>query len=134
KAAKRFTLDAVAAASLLSYVELSRQVLRPVEALAEQLEASAEPVLIWGAGALTSRLLCDTRLGKANICGIVDRNRNLQGKPLLGVTITGPDELAQHQGATVFIASTTYAAEIRDTLIQQHDWRGRILSLATGAR
>ncbi|WP_339470940.1 class I SAM-dependent methyltransferase [Pseudomonas capeferrum] len=134
KAAKRFTLDAVAAASLLSYVELSRQVLRPVEALAEQLEASAEPVLIWGAGALTSRLLCDTRLGKANICGIVDRNRNLQGKPLLGVTITGPDELAQHQGVTVFIASTTYAAEIRDTLIQQHDWRGRILSLATGAR
>ena len=134
KAVKPFTVDDVAAGSLLRYVELSREVLRPVETLAEQLEASGEPLLIWGAGSLTSRLLCDTRLGKANICAIVDRNKNLQGKALLGVTISGSEALAEHQGGTVFIASTTYAAEIRDTLIQQHGWQGRILTLANGAR
>lgn len=131
---ERFAFDGEAADSLCRYVELSRQALRPVEELAEQLEASRERVLIWGAGSLTSRLLCDTRLGKANICGIVDRNRNLQGKSLLGVTITSPDSVTDHQGATVFIASTTYAAEIRDTLIQHYGWHGRILSLAPGGR
>ncbi|WP_426811045.1 class I SAM-dependent methyltransferase [Pseudomonas sp. WOUb67] len=134
EAEKRFTVDGVAADSLRSYVELSRQVLRPVEELAAQLEASGEPLVIWGAGSLTSRLLCDTRLNKANICSIVDRNKNLQGKSLLGVTIADPDDLTRHPGATVFIASTTYAAEIRETLIQQYGWSGRILSLATGAR
>lgn len=125
--------DEVAGNSLRRYVELSQQVLRPVQVLAEQLQASAEPVVIWGAGSLTSRLLCDTPLGKANICGIVDRNRNLQGKPLLGVTITDPASLADQADTTVFIASTTYAAQIRNTLVQQFGWRGRILSIATGA-
>ena len=134
KAAQRFTVDSVAADSLRSYVELSRQVLRPVEELAEQLEASGEPLLIWGAGSLTSRLLCDTRLGKANICGIIDRNRNLQGKSLLGVAITPPDSVMDHQDSTVFIASTTYASEIRNTLVEQYGWRGKIVSLASGAR
>ncbi|WP_240523133.1 class I SAM-dependent methyltransferase [Pseudomonas mosselii] len=132
--AKRVAVDEVAADSLCSYVALSRQVLRPVEELAEQLEASGEPLLIWGAGSLTSRLLCDTRLGSANIVGIVDRNRNLQGKSLLGVTISAPDSVIDQQGVTVFIASTTYAAEIRNTLVEQYGWRGKIVSLASGTR
>lgn len=133
-APQRLNDDRVAADSLLNYIELSRQVLRPVETLAEQLEASGEPLLIWGAGSLTSRLLCDTRLCKANIRGIVDRNQNLQGKSLLGVTISTPDSVTEHQDATVFIASTTYAAEIRNTLIEQYGWRGKIVSLASVAR
>lgn len=131
--AASWACDDVAAGSLRQYVELSNQALAPVHLLTEQLRASAEPVLIWGAGSLTSRLLCDTPLGKANICGIVDRNRNLQGKALLGVTIADPSTLATQTDTTVFIASTTYAGQIRDTLVQQYGWRGRILSLATGA-
>lgn len=125
--------DDEAAASLRAYAGLSRQRLRPVEELAMQLVASQEPLLIWGAGALTSRLLCDTRLGQANIRGIVDRNRGLQGKQLLGVPITPPDSVADHPGATVFIASSTYAEEIRSTLVQRHRWSGRIIGLDTEA-
>ena len=131
QAAARPTVDDVAADSLRSYIARSRQVLGPVEKLAEQLEASGEPVVIWGAGSLTSRLLCDTRLGKTHICAIVDRNRNLQGKPLLGVAISAPDSVLDHPHATVFIASTTYAEEIRNTLIEQYAWRGKIVSLAS---
>ncbi|WP_338744784.1 class I SAM-dependent methyltransferase [Pseudomonas putida] len=131
---KRFAVDGVAADSLRNYVEMSREVLRPVEALAEELEASGEPLLIWGAGSLTSRLLCDTRLGKVNICSIIDRNRNLQGKSLLGVAIAAPDSVTDYQDCTVFIASTTYAAEIRNTLVEQYGWRGKIISLAPATR
>lgn len=121
--------DDTTADSLRRYSALSRQALQPVEAMAAQLEDSGEPVLLWGAGSLTSRLLCDTRLGNANIRGIIDRNRNLQGKNLLGISIAAPESIAAHVGATVFIASTTYAAEIRDTLIRQYDWNGRIITL-----
>ncbi|MGB3392864.1 MAG: class I SAM-dependent methyltransferase [Stenotrophomonas sp.] len=125
--------DVEATASLCAYVDLSRQRLQPVEKLAAQLVASQEPLLIWGAGALTSRLLCDTRLGQANICGIVDRNRGLHGKQLLSVPIAPPDSIADHPGATVFIASTTYAAEIRSMLAEQYAWSGKIIGLDTEA-
>ncbi len=125
--------DREAASSLRAYVDLSRQGLKPVEAVAAQLVASQEPLLLWGAGALTSRLLCDTSLGQANIHGVIDRNKGLQGKTLLNTLITPPDSIGHHQGATVFIASTTYAAEIRETLLRQHAWTGRIITLASGA-
>lgn len=124
--------DAQAAPSLRAYVRLSRQALQLVEEQAAQLEQSQEPLLIWGAGALTSRLLCDTRLGLANIRAIIDRNADLHGKTLLNVPITAPESIMDHVGATVFIASTTYAAEIRRTLLQQYCWSGRIISLAPG--
>lgn len=125
--------DAESAASLGRYVAFSRQALAPVEEQAAKLVASGEPLIIWGAGGLTSRLLCDTPLGKANICAIVDRNRALHGKPLLGVSIAAPDCVLEHPGATVFIASTTYAEEIRRSLLEHYRWQGNIISLAPGA-
>lgn len=127
------TIDTAAAPSLRTYAHLSRQTLQPVEAQAAQLEQSQEPLLIWGAGALTSRLLCDTRLGRTNIRAIIDRNADLQGKKLLDIPITAPESVMNHPGATVFIASTTYATEIRETLLRQYHWSGRIINLAPGA-
>ena len=121
--------DTEAASSLRAYVHLSQKALQPVEELVAQFEKTREPLLIWGAGALTSRLLSDTRLGHTNICAIIDRNTNLQGKKLLNIPITAPESVMQHADATVFIASTTYAMEIRKTLLQQYRWGGRIISL-----
>jgi len=133
KAPAHLRIDEDAAPSLRAYTDLSRDTLRPVEELAVQLVESQEPLLIWGAGALTSRLLCDTRLGDANLRGIVDRNQALHGRPLRGVPISAPDTVVHHPGATVFIASTTYAAEIHAMLIEQYHWRGRIIGLLPGA-
>ena len=125
--------DEATAPSLRAYVELSRQELRPVEALAAQLVASREPLLIWGAGGLTSRLLCDTCLGQANIIAIVDRNTDLHGRQLMGVPIEAPDSIRARPGMTVLIASTTYATEIRAMLKERYAWQGRIISLDPGA-
>ncbi|MHC5347911.1 class I SAM-dependent methyltransferase [Metapseudomonas furukawaii] len=122
--------DRSSADSLRRYVAFSQARLAPVAEQAEQLVASGEPLVIWGAGGLTSRLLCDTRLGEANIRAIVDRNKALQGKPLLGVAITAPESVREHPDATVFIASTTYAEEIRRTLVDAYGWTGRIICLA----
>lgn len=124
------SIDRVSASSLHRYVAFSQEKLACVEALARQLEDSGEPVVIWGAGSLTSRLLCDTRLAQVNLRAVIDRNKSLQGKSLLGVAISAPESVLQHAGATVFIASTTYADEIRRMLLDQYAWTGRIISLA----
>jgi SAM-dependent methyltransferase len=123
-------IDRASASSLRRYVAFSKEKLAYVEVLARQLEESGEPVVIWGAGALTSRLLCDTRLAQVNLRAVIDRNKNLQGKSLLGVAISAPESVVQHAGATVFIASTTYAEEIKQTLLNEYGWTGRIISLA----
>lgn len=122
-------LDTEASASIMAYADLSRKKLQPLAERIVRLVETQEPVIIWGAGALTSRLLCDTRLGEANIRSIVDRNRNLQGKTLNGVCISAPESINGLPGATIFIASTTYAAEIKASLKDQFFWTGDIITL-----
>lgn len=121
--------DRVGSASVRAYVDGSRERLQPISRLAAELADSGEPLIVWGAGSLTSRLFCDTRLGAANIRCIIDRNPALQGRKLLDVTITAPDTLKDHPGVTVLIASTTYAGEIATALIDDHHWSGKIISL-----
>lgn len=118
-------------ASIRTYVDISRQKLQPVAERIEHLVNTQAPLIVWGAGALTSRLFCDTRLGEANIRGIVDRNRNLQGKILNGISISAPDSIKALPDATILIASTTYAAEIKTLLAEQYDWTGDIVTLVT---
>lgn len=119
--------------SLHAYIHLSRQALKSFEEQVAQLEKSQEPLLIWGAGTLISRLLCDTRLGKTNIRAIIDRNTDIQGKRLLNISITAPEYITQYRECTVFIASVTYAKEIHQTLMQQYHWNGKIFCLPSGA-
>ena len=121
--------DRVAAASLRAYVELSRQRLKPITDMVEELVRTGEPLIVWGAGALTTRLFCDTRLGDANIRVIVDRNKALHGRKLLNFPIAAPDAIESHRNATVLIASTTYAKEIAAILTKDYEWTGRIISL-----
>lgn len=115
--------------SLRTYIDLSRQVLHPFEQKIVQLVQSQEPLLVWGVGSLTSRLLCDTSLGQTNIQTFIDRNPGLQGRKLQGVSIAAPESVMNYQGATVLIASTTYVTEIRQALLQKYNWQGRIVSI-----
>lgn len=123
--------DEKATASIEAYINLSKQKLEQVIQQIENLVNSQEPVIIWGAGALTSRLLCDTNLGQANTRCIVDRNANLHGKILNGLSIKEPGIIKENQGLTIFIASTTYAAEIKNTLKKQYGWTGKIITVAS---
>ena len=123
--------DEKATGSIKAYIDLSREQLEQTTQLIEHLVRTQEPVIIWGAGALTSRLLCDTNLEQANIHCIIDRNKNLHGKIFLGLSIEAPEIIKENNGLTIFIASTTYATEIKNTLEKQYGWTGKILSLLT---
>lgn len=125
------TPDPDAAASLRAYVGLSRQCLSPIADTIAQLVDSGEPLIVWGAGSLTSRLICDTRLGEADIRCVVDRNTALHGRKLLRFPIAAPETIRAQSDFTVLIASTTYASEISATLTGEYGWRGRIVTLDT---
>jgi 2-polyprenyl-3-methyl-5-hydroxy-6-metoxy-1,4-benzoquinol methylase len=124
-------IDAKASTSIKAYIDLSKQKLQQAIQEIEILVSTQEPVIIWGAGALTSRLLCDTNLSDANIQYIVDRNKDLHGKILNGLSIEAPEIIKDKNGLTIFIASTTYATEIKKELEKQYGWTGKIVTVHT---
>ena len=126
---RHYERDSTCADSVELYVAMSRQRLAETIDLIEPLIESQQPLVIWGAGSLTARLMCTTPLRQANIATIIDRNMQLQGKRLGGIPICPPSSITRHEGAAVFIASTSYAKEISDELSTEDGWTGRIITL-----
>lgn len=122
-------VDQTGRSSVERYVAMSKARLAATVARIEPLVASREPVVIWGAGSLTARLMCTTPLRQANIVTVIDRNPQLQGKSLGGIRISPPAAISAYPDATVFIASTSYAREIAEQLVNEHHWTGKTISL-----
>lgn len=77
----------------------------------DALVRKQEPVLIWGAGTLTRRLLASTRLADANIVAFVDSNPAVQGHKLAGRAILAPAQITDHR-ETIVICSVAFEREI----------------------
>ena len=81
--------------ALTEYVTRSRALLDDIEAkLAPWCAPSAEPIIVWGTGQLTLKLLAETCLGHANIAAFVDGNPINQGKILRGQSVIAPASLS----------------------------------------
>jgi len=93
------------------YIAQSQAILDGYDAVLGEVLGQNETVIVWGAGALTLRLLAETCLGTANIRFFVDGNPMQQGKALGGVPIVAPAAVAGHDEPIV-IASTIHQAAI----------------------
>jgi len=97
--------------ALSRYVEVSRnQDARAKEKL-ETLAAKGDPVMVWGVGALTRRLLAESALGRCNITRFIDQDPTLIGKSLAGRQIVSPYELARYR-EPILVCSVAFEAEI----------------------
>jgi SAM-dependent methyltransferase len=110
------------------YIVKSGARLNEVKRAIDALVDGGEPLVIWGTGSLTARLLATTNLANANITGFVDSNTALQGKQLLGKPIAAPSSLAGRSD-TVFISSFVYGADIRNSLERDLRYGGRIITI-----
>jgi hypothetical protein len=62
------------------------------------------------------------------ISAFIDKNRQLHGKTVLGVSIHAPEWLDQaDHNLPVVILSAIYGAEIERMLVERFDWKGEIL-------
>lgn len=116
--------------SLITYIARSNVLLAKLSDRLEALVARRTPTIVWGAGALATRLCATTPIDRLHLLGMVDNNRQLHGKPILGVSIQPPEWLlTQDRTATVLVLSTTYGSEIAGILREQFFWQGEILRL-----
>lgn len=95
--ADRLTRDA-----LSMYAAQSAEILRAIDRILESSAADG-PVVVWGAGQFTMRLLGQTSLGRAQIVAIVDSNPVHHGRMLAGCPVIAPAELPRHAASDVSI-------------------------------
>jgi SAM-dependent methyltransferase len=95
------------------YIDRSRAEFDP--SILERLADEQRPLIVWGVGSSTLRLLAGSALGRANIVAFTDNNPKswqtlLQGKPVLP-----PAELSARQEA-ILITSKMYGSQIESQI------------------
>lgn len=89
--------DPTTVTNLVRYVDKSDEQEKSIRHTIHEIVEKQNPVYIWGAGAITLRLLAKTNLKKANIIGFVDSNPKLHGKYINGIKILSPNTLINTQ-------------------------------------
>lgn len=110
--------DHATRSALCSYLATSKGRDAKIVEVIEGLVRTQEPVLVWGAGTLTRRLLAATSLGMANIVAFVDSSPHLHGADLVGRKILMPAQIAERT-ERILICSVAFKREIVHTIREQ---------------
>jgi 2-polyprenyl-3-methyl-5-hydroxy-6-metoxy-1,4-benzoquinol methylase len=103
--------DPALAAGTRRYVSASKELLRSIDERLRSVVSPGSPVIVWGAGQLTMKLLRDTVLADAHVIGIIDSSPQKQGLHFAGVEVIGPDA-AGGSDCPVVIGSIHHAPDI----------------------
>lgn len=104
--------------ALAAYVERSRQIEDDIKSVIDPLAEDRKPILVWGVGTHTQRLLATSSLRRANIVAYVDSNPRYQGKLLDGVPIIQPEEIRRQPACPILISSRFFQKEIESRIRQ----------------
>jgi SAM-dependent methyltransferase len=106
-----YSRDTKTEAGLQMYIDQSIQRDRLLQAEINKVVEIGRPIIVWGAGAHTLRLLANSRLVEAKIRAFVDSNPRYQGKALNSIPIISP-ELLKNLHEPILISSRVYQEEI----------------------
>jgi SAM-dependent methyltransferase len=107
--------DVESEAGLVRYVESCRAEETRITRAIDDLVDSGAPLIVWGVGTHTSRLLATSRLAEARIVAFVDSNVHYQDKELIGVPVLPPAAL-RTRGERVLVSSRPFQAEIAEQI------------------
>ena len=111
----RITVDAQTERALIAYTSASATLEAAIHAALDPIVASGQPILVWGVGTHTQRLLAEGPLGEAVVVAFVDSNPRYQGKQLDGLPVLAPTSLTERK-EPILISSRFYQAEITRTI------------------
>ncbi|TDU28345.1 methyltransferase family protein [Panacagrimonas perspica] len=111
------------AATITAYIETSHRRERAIRDFVAELARRAEPLIVWGCGTLTLRLLATSELGRVPIAAFVDGNSRYWGKTINGIRILAPEEVSG-RSESILVSSIGHQADIarhiRDQLSYPH--------------
>ena len=105
--------------ALVEYIRKSQEIDGRIRRTIDAILAGGKPILVWGTGTHTLRLLASGRLPQSAIAALVDSNPRYQGKDVQGIPILAPADLAGRSEA-ILVSSHVFqeaiARQIRDKL------------------
>ncbi len=104
--------DVVTEPALTEYIRKSQAVDDGIRRTIDEILAAGKPILVWGTGTHTLRLLATSRLREAAITAFIDSNPRYHDKDLNGIPIIGPANLP---GRTepILISSRVFQQDIQ---------------------
>jgi 2-polyprenyl-3-methyl-5-hydroxy-6-metoxy-1,4-benzoquinol methylase len=128
----QWELDGAFRERLLDYIERSREQLQQIETRIAPLIKQG-PLIVWGTGQLTLKLLAETSLGRARIAAFVDGNPINQNKELIGVPVVAPEAIASLKHP-ILISTLLHQRAITERIRQQLQLTNPIITLAPDAK
>ena len=113
---------------LREYIDQSRAVDQRIRRLIDRTAGNREPILVWGVGTHTQRLLSTGGLDRVNISAFVDSNPKYHGQRLNDIPIVSPDSLGG-RGEPILVCSRVFQKEIEQQIHQQLHLSNEVLSL-----
>lgn len=107
--------DTTTRPALLRYVEQSAEADRRLNARIDAIIDAGRPIVVWGVGTHTRRLLHMSRLADAPIVAFVDSNVKYQGKTLAERPIIAPGDL-HGRPEPILISSRPFEREIAEQI------------------
>jgi SAM-dependent methyltransferase len=113
---------------LREYVHQSRAVDQRIRQVIDRTVGNGEPIIVWGVGTHTQRLLATGGLDGANICAFVDSNPKYHGQRLNNIPIVSPETLIG-RSEPILVCSRVFQKEIEQQIHQQLHLSNEVLSL-----
>jgi 2-polyprenyl-3-methyl-5-hydroxy-6-metoxy-1,4-benzoquinol methylase len=120
--------DQTTLSALNAYVKASATVEEKISSQIEKLVSTQEPILVWGVGTQTQRLMSSGHLSKANITAFIDSNAHYHGKLLHDKPIISPKE-AGNYNQPILISSIIFRAEITEQIRQELKLSNRLIAI-----
>ena len=108
-------VDHETATGLERYIAQCRTDDERLRAAIDAVVDARRPIIVWGVGTHTSRLMATSRLATADIVAFIESNARYQGKTLHGRPILAPEALKDHH-EPVLISSRVFQKEIADQI------------------
>lgn len=99
---------------LLNYKLVKAKLSKYIEDITKQGNNSR--IFVYGAGGHTIDLLSNIDLKKVDICGIIDKNQELEGKKVCGLAVTNFKNINELGADYILISSLSYETEIFEQL------------------
>ena len=122
-----FTPDAVTEQGLRRYIEESGEIdIRTRQRI--ERAAGREPVIVWGTGTHTQRLLATGAFKNVRIVAFVDSNPKYHGRELHGIPVVSPSAIPGREEPIV-ISTRGFQSEIQDQIRRQLKINNEIILL-----
>ena len=121
-------LDKVSGPALREYVARSEEADAALLGRIAEIAAGGRPIVVWGAGAHTLRLLKISDLPRAKVVAYVDSNPHYQGQVLCGAPVAPPEWLRGRE-EPVLVSSWVYQDEIAHTIREDLGYANELILL-----